>query len=203
MYRCLELQERYDDEGIVELPEGTEDANEGAEGSTGPDTHGHLDKSEAKCEIAAMKYEIQRLDHAVSSMEPNMSTLRQKLGHIESSLPKMKEDIVKDIVAEVLKALTSKGSDNLALIKEKMPNPSDEVKWKTGICNAAIKGNNFSSLAAKLPHARLAGSINTKAGSASAMEVMNAGKLLCFHSHVSKKVKADNLKFEAYPNLVF
>lgn len=82
-----------------------------------------------------------------------------------------------------------------------MPNLFDEDKGKIGTCDTAIKGNDLSLIAAKLPHARLGGSINTKTGSASAMEVMNAWKLSCFHSHVSKQVKAENLKFEANPNL--
>lgn len=124
--------ERYDDEGIVEIPKGTENSNEGAEGSIGPDAHGHEDKSEAKCEIAALKYEIQRLDRAMSSMESIMSTLIQKLGHIESSLPKMKDDILKDIVVEVLKVLTSKGSDSFAPVKKKCLTCLTRTKGRLG-----------------------------------------------------------------------
>lgn len=51
-----------------------------------------------------------------------------------------------------------------------MPNLFDEDKGKIGTCDTAIKGNDLSLIAAKLPHARLGGSINTKTGSASAME---------------------------------
>ncbi|KAK9929344.1 hypothetical protein M0R45_026446 [Rubus argutus] len=88
----------------------------------------------------------------------------------------MKEDVVKDIVTEVLKALTSNGLDTLGLVKEKMPNPTEEVNRKIEICDNAIKCKNLSLIAA---HARLVGSINTKTGFASAKE-WNKPELVLF-----------------------
>lgn len=138
--------------------------------------------SKVKSDIAAVKSDIGRLNCVVSSMEPNMYMLIQKFGQLEQSLLELKHDAVKDIVAEVLKALSSMGSNGLGRVIERLPKPLGDVNGKCGICNFGMVDNHFSTISAMLCHAREVGTSNTKIGPTTATEVIIlAPALRCFH----------------------
>lgn len=158
---------------MTDLPEETDNAIEETE-ETGcvKVINCYEGMSEVKSDIAVVKSDIGRLNCAVSSMEPNMSMLIQKFGQLERSLPELKHDFLKDIVAEVLRALTSIGSNNLGRVIKKLPKPLDEVNDVPGICDSGMMGNHISTISGMLSHAREVGPSNTKTGPTTATEVI-------------------------------
>ncbi|KAK9943141.1 hypothetical protein M0R45_008760 [Rubus argutus] len=121
--------ERIDGKGITNFPEETDNAIEETE--------------RTRCLKVINYYE-----------EPNIYMLIQKFGQLEQSLPELKHDVVEDIAAEMLKALSSMWSNSLGRVSERLPKPLDEVNGKCGICNFGMVDNHFSTISDMFCHAR-------------------------------------------------